>query len=146
MNEMVKEISYSFSEIDTVIKEIMACMARCNIFAFVGSLGAGKTTIISQVLRASGVTMPITSPTFTYVNHYENSAGEQFYHFDLYRIHDVEDFVAQGFDEYLHQENTWVFIEWPEVIKPLLEKQGVCWVHCDYGDEIDQRLVTIKIL
>ena len=144
MEQIVKEMTYSFKDRKKIVQEIIKYMSMYKIFAFVGPLGAGKTTIISEVLRAFGVTVPITSPTFTYVNHYENNVQEQFYHFDLYRIQDIEDFISQGFDEYLHQSNSWVFIEWPEVITPLLQ-QGVCWVYCDYGDVSDMRKVTIII-
>lgn len=119
-------------------------MAQCHIFAITGPLGAGKTTVIQRVLRDCGVVGPITSPTFNYVNEYSNNKGEHFYHFDLYRINDVHSFQEMGFDEYLNQPNSWVFIEWPEVIKPLLT-EGVCNIVFDYHDEVDKRIVTIDI-
>lgn len=129
-------------------------MSSVQVFACVGPLGAGKTTTVKALLRSCGVTGVITSPTFTYVNEYKNSEGEHFYHFDLYRITSVEEFQAQGFDEYLYQftlrssqsevgPRSWAFIEWPEVIKPLLT-HNVCWVTFDYHDDAHKRMVKIE--
>ena len=138
-----KEIIYSLEDQDIVLQELQQAMQHCSVFACVGPLGAGKTTTIKALLRSCGVTGVITSPTFTYVNEYTNDKNEHFYHFDLYRISSVEEFQAQGFDEYLYQSNGWAFIEWPEVIKPLLT-HNVCWVTFDYADEPDKRVVRIE--
>ncbi len=97
-------------------------MPTHHIFAFTGSLGAGKTTLVRSLLQACGVTGVISSPTFTYVNIYTNNHGQKFYHFDLYRITTVQEFIDAGFDEYLNDQQAYVFIEWPEVIMPFFEK------------------------
>jgi tRNA threonylcarbamoyladenosine biosynthesis protein TsaE len=138
-----KEIVYSLDEHHVVIQELKKLMPMVQIFACVGPLGAGKTTTIKALLRSCGVTGVITSPTFTYVNEYINDKHEDFYHFDLYRVSSVEEFQAQGFDEYLYQPNSWAFIEWPEVIKPLLT-HNVCWVSFDYHEDPDKRVVNIE--
>jgi tRNA threonylcarbamoyladenosine biosynthesis protein TsaE len=138
-----KELIYTYDERDIVVQEIKKLMAQYQIFACVGPLGAGKTTIIGDVLRSCGVEGMITSPTFTYMHQYENNQQERFFHFDLYRIASVEEFQSQGFDEYLYQANSWAFIEWPEVIRPLLQK-NVCWLSFDYGDEINTRKLVIQ--
>ena len=82
----------------------------------------------------------MTSPTFTYVNTYKTDTGKTVFHFDLYRLKDVQSFLDAGFDEYLYQcedKNVWCFIEWPEVIEQFLLdfklKNSVCRVslsHC----------------
>ncbi|HLW72583.1 MAG TPA: tRNA (adenosine(37)-N6)-threonylcarbamoyltransferase complex ATPase subunit type 1 TsaE [Candidatus Babeliales bacterium] len=143
MNSYKKEIICSLDEHDKVVQELKNAMAKCQIFACSGPLGAGKTTTIKALLRNCGVTEPITSPTFTYVNEYKNDRNEHFYHFDLYRINNVEEFQAQGFDEYLYQPQSWSFIEWPEIILPLLT-HNVCFVSFDYGQDPDKRVVTIE--
>ncbi len=139
---MEKKIIAGVDEIDSVVAYIIEQMKDSSIVTFTGSLGAGKTTLIRKLLRKCGVDGVITSPTFTYVNHYKNNAGNYFYHFDCYRIEDVEDFCALGFDEYLYQDLSWSFIEWPEVINSLIAKK-VCKVHIEYFGQ-DKRLFTIE--
>jgi tRNA threonylcarbamoyladenosine biosynthesis protein TsaE len=141
---MMKEIIYSLENHAVVIDELKNAMSTYQVFACSGPLGAGKTTTIKALLRNCGVTGPITSPTFTYVNMYENNQNERFYHFDLYRIGSVEEFQSQGFDEYLYQSNSWSFIEWPEVIKPLLT-HDVCSVSFDYHEDPEKRIVKIGL-
>jgi tRNA threonylcarbamoyladenosine biosynthesis protein TsaE len=143
MTKYTKELVYTYEDVDVVVKELERCMAQCQVFAITGPLGAGKTTVIQKLLRDCGVLVPVTSPTFTYVNAYSNSQGERFYHFDLYRISTVYEFQEQGFDEYLYQPNSWAFVEWPEVIKPLL-RRNVCYVSFDYHEEMDKRVVKIE--
>jgi tRNA threonylcarbamoyladenosine biosynthesis protein TsaE len=143
MDENKKTIVYALQESDLVIQELKKRMANGQVFAFIGPLGAGKTTIIRQLLRDCGVLELITSPTFMYVNEYENAQQQKFYHFDLYRINSVEEFQFNGFDEYLYQPNSWSLIEWPEVIAPLVQ-HGVCFVSFDYHDDADKRMVTIQ--
>lgn len=145
MNTYKKELVYAYEDLDLVVKELERCMAMCQVFAITGPLGAGKTTVIKQLLQDCGVVSNITSPTFGYVNEHSNSQGEKFYHFDLYRIKDVQEFQEQGFDEYLYQPNSWAFIEWPEVIKPLLT-HNVCYVFFDYYEESNKRVVKIECM
>jgi len=145
MNAYKKELVYSYEDLDMVAKELERCMATCQVFALTGPLGAGKTTVIQKILGDSGVSTTVTSPTFNYVNEHSNNQGEKFYHFDLYRIKTVQEFLEQGFDEYLYQPNSWAFVEWPEVIKPLLT-HNVCYVSFDYHEESDKRVVTIECL
>ena len=143
MKNYKKEIIYSLDEHDLVIQELKNAMGHCQVFACSGPLGAGKTTTIKALLRSCGVTGTISSPTFTYVNEYTNDRNEHFYHFDLYRISNVQEFQGQGFDEYLYQPNSWVFIEWPEVIESLLT-HNVCFVSFDYHDDPDKRIIGIE--
>jgi tRNA threonylcarbamoyladenosine biosynthesis protein TsaE len=145
MNTYEKKITYSYDERENVIHYLKFLMKKYHIFAFVGHLGAGKTTIIRELLRNCGVVERIASPTFSYVNIYTKNDGITFYHFDLYRIASVDEFCEQGFDEYLNQSHAWVFIEWPEVISPLLQ-HGVCWLNFDYHEDYDKRIVHIKCL
>lgn len=130
------------TEISSVADLLIDLMPEYKIFAFEGPLGAGKTTLVSEILKKCGVTEPITSPTFTYLNVYENSKNQLFYHFDLYRIGSLDDFLAAGFDEYLSAPKSWTFIEWPEVIMPLLT-ESVCLCTIDYHDQ--KRSLTINI-
>lgn len=137
-----QELIYDLDQLPKVVELLSNIMKTCSILTFTGSLGAGKTTLVQALLRAHGITGAITSPTFTYVNVYENERGETFYHFDLYRIGSIDEFINQGFDEYLHQPKSWSFIEWPEVIAPLLGT-NVCHISLDYYDH--KRKMSISI-
>ncbi len=128
----MNKIIYCLDQLPEVAKKLIALMPQCAVFTFTGPLGAGKTSLVREMLRQLGIKGAVASPTFTYVNRYENPQGQTFYHFDLYRIVDKQDFIAAGFDEYLYQPNSWVFIEWPEPIMPLLNK-NVCHVKIDYA-------------
>jgi tRNA threonylcarbamoyladenosine biosynthesis protein TsaE len=139
----MEKIIYSLNELDTVVLELIKKMRTAQVLTFTGPLGAGKTTVIRELLKQCGITQPVTSPTFTYVNRYQNLEGQIFYHFDLYRIESLDDFIAGGFGEYLYQPNSWAFIEWPELIMPILS-QDVCHITIDYPeDNVAQREMTI---
>lgn len=117
------EKPYTLEEIPQIVQQYLVPLCkRYSIFTLEGPLGAGKTTLIRSLLFHLGVQEVITSPTFTYVNTYE--AHEKIiYHFDLYRLETVNDFVEMGFDEYLAAQNSYSFIEWPHIIDSLLEKK-----------------------
>jgi tRNA threonylcarbamoyladenosine biosynthesis protein TsaE len=126
-----KQITYSLEQIDEIAAELAGMVPSVAIMTFVGPLGAGKTTMVRSLLRASGVQDTITSPTYTYLNIYRNQEGFTFYHFDLYRIVSLDDFINAGFNEYLYQPNSIALIEWPEIIDPLLMDR-VCRISIDY--------------
>jgi tRNA threonylcarbamoyladenosine biosynthesis protein TsaE len=137
----MKQIVYGLEEINSVVEFLFKNLQTCNIITFTGPLGAGKTTLVRALLERCGIQGIITSPTFNYVNVYKNGKGHTFYHFDLYRIKSINDFLASGFDEYLHMPDSFVFIEWPEIIMPLL-KHSACQVIIEYFDE--ERILTFK--
>jgi|GEM_PF-226889 len=137
-----KVLIYGLDQLPFIIDEFMMLMQKYHIFALKGSLGAGKTTLIRSLLQVCGVTGVISSPTFNYVNIYTNAAGQRIYHFDLYRIQNMQEFIDAGFDEYLNDPDAYVFIEWPEVIEPLLAGRA-CFFDLDYVGE-NQRSITIR--
>ncbi len=131
-----------------VKKQILPLLKDYSILTFTGPLGAGKTTLIREILHQSGVADHVTSPTFGYVKSYVGTHGHCFYHFDLYRIDSVDSFINAGFDEYLMQKNCTCLIEWPEVIEPLLEtsqiKENVVNVALNYDlVDLSSREITI---
>jgi len=97
--------------------ELAATLPNNCILALRGDLGAGKTTLVQGLIRGIGVSEPVQSPTFTYLQIYEGSRSV--YHFDLYRLPQESDFVLLGFEEYFEAGGI-VVIEWPEKIASLL--------------------------
>lgn len=137
------KIIYSLETMERAVDALYVLMPQCTVFTFIGSLGAGKTTLVQHLLRRCGVQDVITSPTFTYVNAYKNVQGQTFYHFDLYRLSSLNDFLDAGFDEYLYAPDSWAFIEWPEIVMPLLTHK-VCHSSIDYYDH--QRMLEYTII
>ncbi len=87
-----------------------------RLFAIYGEMGAGKTSLIKAICKELGVQDAVSSPTFALVYEYLTAAGEPVYHFDFYRLDDVQEAMDIGFEEYLYSEG-WVFIEWPEPVE-----------------------------
>ena len=140
----IHEYTYTLDTVDEVAKELSRLRAHVAVFTFVGPLGVGKTTLIGALLRQCGIDADIPSPTFTYLHTYVNAKGETFYHFDLYRLKSRADFIAAGFDEYLYEPTSWAFIEWPEIIMPLLKKRVVNCI-LEYAGE-DRRTLRYSIV
>ncbi len=111
------------NHIGEAAKTFVAAIGAHRVFAFYGSMGAGKTTFIKAVCEALGVQDVITSPTFAIVNEYEISESE-IYHFDFYRIKRLEEVYDMGYEEYFYS-GALCFIEWPELIEPLLPDDAV---------------------
>lgn len=128
-------------QVSLIAKELCTFISETKIFTFSGSLGAGKTTLVQTILKELGIKEPVTSPTYTYVNVYRHN-GITFYHFDLYRLDSLDDFIQAGFDEYLYQPNSHCFIEWPEIIEDLIKKD-VCKVVLEY-DTQDSRFISVN--
>lgn len=100
-------------------------MGDKTVFAFYGSMGAGKTTFIKAVCEELGVEDVITSPTFAIVNEYSSaSSGKIVYHFDFYRIKKLDEVYDMGYEDYFYS-GALCFIEWPELIEELLPEEAV---------------------
>lgn len=125
---------------DSLVDCLYAELLQTSVFALSGPLGAGKTTLVQGLLARAGITDPVQSPTYTYVIPYTAPDGTIFYHFDLYRLVSLEDFLMAGFDEYLFQPRSKALIEWPEIIKPLLT-HDTCFIDLDYAG-CDRRRIT----
>ncbi len=95
-----------------------------KIFAFFGSMGAGKTTIIKAICEVLGAKDIVTSPTFTLINEYLTSYGEAIYHIDFYRIKKPDEVFDLGIEEYL-SSGSYCFIEWPELAEGVLPPETV---------------------
>ena len=117
-------IKFQLTTIDDAARQFVEAIGDRTVFAFFGGMGAGKTTFMKAVCQRMGVTEDmVSSPTFAIVNEYEGSRGS-IYHFDFYRIRQISEAVNMGFDDYLYSGNL-CFIEWPELVEPLLPEDTV---------------------
>ncbi|MDN3723452.1 tRNA (adenosine(37)-N6)-threonylcarbamoyltransferase complex ATPase subunit type 1 TsaE [Aequorivita sp. SDUM287046] len=111
------EITYTQNQIPHVAEQLLT-EATSNIFLFFGEMGVGKTTLIKEIVKQLGVGEISSSPSFSIINEYETSEGI-IYHFDFYRITAIEEAYDIGTEDYLYSDS-FIFIEWPEKINPLL--------------------------
>ena len=133
---------YTLDTVEQIAQQLKIMTYQYQIFTLQGPLGVGKTTLMQKLFRACGVQQSVTSPTFSYLSIYETDDNRLIYHFDLYRIPSMEQFVKAGFDEYLYQQNSFACIEWPECIMPLLNR-SVCYITIEF-DTIDARTLYIE--
>ena len=94
-----------------------------KVFAFYGSMGAGKTTFVKAICEELSVEDVITSPTFAIINEYSSREGV-IYHFDFYRIKKLEEVYDMGYEDYFYS-GALCFIEWPELIEEVLPEDAV---------------------
>lgn len=114
----------SIEEIAVAAKKFVAAMGERKVFAFYGKMGAGKTTFIKAVCEELGVEDVINSPTFAIVNEYVDGKGEPVYHFDFYRIKNLQEVMDLGYEDYVYSGHV-CFMEWPELIENLLPDDAV---------------------
>jgi len=111
---------FKLENIDQIAQDLKEVFCR-KIVLFNGEMGAGKTTLISAIVRALGHSEETSSPTFSIVNEYKLENG-YIYHFDFYRIKNHYEALDIGIDDYFYS-GYWNFIEWPEKITNLLPKK-----------------------
>lgn len=103
-------------------KKIASQLKKEMIIVLSGDLGSGKTKLTEGVLTYFGLENEISSPTFTIVNEY-NTPNLNIYHFDVYRLADIDEFSAIGGEEYF--EKGACIIEWGELIEEILPKDYI---------------------
>ena len=115
------------------------------VFTLTGDLGVGKTVFTQGLAKGLGIEEPVNSPTFTIVQVYEEGRLP-FYHFDVYRIGDVEEMEEVGFDDYVMGEGV-SLIEWADLIEEILpEKRTEIRIEKDLEQGFDYRKITVEKL
>lgn len=114
-----------------------------QIYTLTGDLGTGKTVFTQGVADGLGITEPVNSPTFTIVQIYE-SGRLPFYHFDVYRIADVEEMEEIGYEDCFYGEGI-CLIEWAELIQEILPNDCISIrIEKDLSRGFDYRRITIE--
>lgn len=118
-------IKFPLAAIGDAARQFAGHIGDNTVFAFYGKMGAGKTTFIKAVCEALGVEDVVTSPTFAIVNEYRSATtAELIYHFDFYRLRSANEAYDIGFEDYI-DSGALCFIEWPEMIEPILPTDAV---------------------
>ena len=116
-----------------------------QVVTLMGDLGVGKTVFTQGLARGLEIREPVSSPTFTIVQVYEEGRLP-FYHFDVYRIGDVEEMDEVGFDDYIMGDGV-SLIEWADLIEEILpEKRTEVRIEKDLEQGFDYRKITIREL
>ena len=114
-----------------------------QIYTLTGDLGVGKTVFTQGVAAGLGITEPVNSPTFTIIQEYEDGRLP-FYHFDVYRIGDLEEMEEIGYDDYFFGQGI-CLIEWAELIEEILpEKRIEVTIEKDLEKGFEYRKITIE--
>ncbi len=116
-----------------------------DVITLIGDLGVGKTVFTQGIARGLEIDEPICSPTFTIVQVYD-SGRMPFYHFDVYRIGDVEEMDEIGFEDYVYGEGL-SLIEWANLIEDILPKRRTeIRIEKDLEKGFDYRRITLEEL
>lgn len=113
------------------------------VYALLGDLGVGKTVFTKGVAAGLEVKEPISSPTFTIVQVYE-SGKLPFYHFDVYRISDVDEMEEIGYEDYFYGEGV-SFVEWANLIEEIMPEETITIrIEKDLSKGFDYRRITVE--
>jgi len=140
-----KKILDSLSEKETfqIAKELAEQAKAGEIYCLFGDLGVGKTVFTKGFAAGLGITEPVSSPTFTIVQIYEEGRLP-LYHFDVYRIEDIEEMEEIGYEDCFYGEGV-CLIEWAELIKEILpENHKKIRIEKDLEKGFDYRRITIE--
>lgn len=110
-----------------------------DIVSLTGDLGTGKTTFTKSIGKGLGVDDYITSPTFTLINEYEGRY--KLYHFDVYRLENVEELEDLGFEEYFYSNGVTI-VEWGDKIDKFLPRERI-QINIEKGKELDERIFNV---
>ena len=134
-------ITNSEQETKNIAKKIAKNIDKNAVIVLTGELGAGKTKFTEGFLSYFGLENEISSPTFTIVNEYKNE-NATIYHFDVYRLSDVDEFYAIGGEEYFSKGIC--IVEWGEIIEEALPKNCIRIKIKKDENNFDKRIIEIE--
>jgi len=136
---MEEKFIYMKNEADTVSFgiELAKNAVPGTVIALTGDLGAGKTTLTKSIAKGLEIDDIITSPTFNIVKEYD-TGRLPLYHFDVYRVGDVDEMYEIGCEEYFYGEGVCV-VEWADLIEEIMPEDTL-WINIEYGEKEGERI------
>jgi tRNA threonylcarbamoyladenosine biosynthesis protein TsaE len=110
---------YTLKTLKTAANKLLSLSDGDTVWCFEGEMGAGKTTFIKEVAKVLGVTELVSSPTFSLVNEYRGIGNQPIYHFDLYRLNNLDEARDIGLVDYYYS-GKFCLVEWPQQAAELL--------------------------
>jgi tRNA threonylcarbamoyladenosine biosynthesis protein TsaE len=140
---MFSEKAENIKDLNKIAKRLISEFPGERVFAFYGKMGAGKTTFIQSVCKALGSDDTVTSPTFALINEYKTGDRQSVFHFDFYRIKNMEEAFDLGYEDYLYS-GSYCLIEWPELIEPLLP-ENILKVKIEVDEDGSRNISAVKV-
>ena len=136
---MEKKVVYIKNEQETRSfgKKLAAELAPGIVIALTGDLGTGKTALTKSIAEGLGITEVITSPTFNIVKEYY-SGRIPMYHFDVYRIGDIDEMYELGYEEYFYGNGVYI-VEWADLIEDIIPEDAIR-IDIEYGENEGERI------
>lgn len=134
---MINVIIRDETETKKFATDVAQTLKKGDVIALVGDLGTGKTTLSKYIAEALGITETITSPTFTIVQEY-HSGRLPLYHFDVYRVDDIEEMYRIGYEEYFYGEGVCI-VEWADIVEEIIPEDAKV-IFIEYGEDEGERL------
>lgn len=137
---MKKIISKGVEETQKLGYKLGKLLKKGDVICLTGDLGAGKTTFTKSIAKGLEVNEEVTSPTFIIINEYDGRLPV--YHFDVYRIMDIEEMYEIGYEEYFYGDGVCI-VEWASQIEELIPKEHL-WIEIKLGDSENSREFHFK--
>lgn len=132
----------NLSELGAAAEQLLYFANGEKFFVLEGEMAAGKTTFIKELCLLLGVEDVVSSPTFSIVNEYESANG-LIYHFDFYRLKNIQEAFDIGYEEYFYSGN-YCLIEWPQKVDELLPESYIK-VEIEITGETERQFTFSKI-
>lgn len=142
MNEGLSATSHALdlAGIERLAQAMLKHLPKPLVIGLVGTLGAGKTTLVQSIASAAGVdSSDVTSPTFTLLQSHQGSI--KLHHLDAYRLADEDEFVELGVEELYDDAASWTLIEWADRVVAVLPDETL-WVKIEIDEDHGRRSVT----
>ncbi|HOY97625.1 MAG TPA: tRNA (adenosine(37)-N6)-threonylcarbamoyltransferase complex ATPase subunit type 1 TsaE [Catalimonadaceae bacterium] len=135
------QLEYQLEETSEIAAQLISEFSKYRIWLLEGNLGAGKTTLVQEITKHSGVQEEVTSPTFSLVNEYKTTLGGKIYHLDLYRLQQFDELYEIGMFE-IEESGYFCLIEWASAVG-YIPAVSYLSVTLEYVDPVKRRITVL---